>query len=293
MNFKGLETFYWIVRLGTFNAAAEQLRMTQSAVSVRIRELESDLGIALFERRGRGVTVTPQGREIFHHASRIIGELEHIYDSARRDAAISGVVRIGTVGMMTLSWLPAMLGKLQARYPHLLTEIKVDLAPGLVAALRHGDLDVVFVAGPVDGPELRITPLSTVDMVWAASPALIARDVRLSPVELADYPLITLTRDTLLYRQMTDWFSKYRVSPKKMHVCGSVTLLTQLVNEGFAASVMPQKLIHDASPIHALSGIEPMPPIGFHAIVSEVSSNRASKVVIDLASECANEWASG
>ncbi|MGB8416429.1 LysR family transcriptional regulator [Paraburkholderia sp.] len=290
MNFKGIEAFYWIVRLGTFNAAAEQLHMTQSAISVRIRELERDLGVLLFDRAGRGVTVTPQGREIFHHASRIIGELEHIYTSAQRDTEISGVVRIGTVGMMALSWLPAMLRRLQDCYPYLLTEVTVNLASSLITELRHGDLDVAFVVGPIDCPELHVTPLSTVDMVWAASTELIPADINLSASQLAEYPVITLMHDTLLYRQVINWFSKHRVSPTRLHLCDSVTFIHQLVSDGFGASVMPSKLIRGESHVRALTSLEPMPSIEFHAVVSEVSINRASKVVVDFARQCAQEW---
>ena len=59
-----LETLLWIARLGTFRAAAERLNTTQPAISARVREMEEQLGVALFRNEGRGVVLTAKGREL-------------------------------------------------------------------------------------------------------------------------------------------------------------------------------------------------------------------------------------
>jgi DNA-binding transcriptional LysR family regulator len=63
MNFRQLEALYWIVRLGSFHAAARHLKTSQPAISARIREMEQQLGVTLFDRSGRKVRPTPKGHE--------------------------------------------------------------------------------------------------------------------------------------------------------------------------------------------------------------------------------------
>jgi DNA-binding transcriptional LysR family regulator len=63
MNLRQVETFYWAAKLGSFSAAAERMNATQSTVSMRIQEIERDLGVALFDRVQRTARLTPKGRE--------------------------------------------------------------------------------------------------------------------------------------------------------------------------------------------------------------------------------------
>ena len=72
MNLRQLQTFYWVVRLGTFASAAEHLRTTQSTVSARIHELEIDLGVGLFDRTHRAAKLTPKGKELVTYAERFV-----------------------------------------------------------------------------------------------------------------------------------------------------------------------------------------------------------------------------
>ena len=72
MNFKQLETFYWAVKLGSFAAVSERFHATQSAVSMRIQELERELGTSLFDRSQRSVRINVQGRILLPLAEQMI-----------------------------------------------------------------------------------------------------------------------------------------------------------------------------------------------------------------------------
>ena len=102
ITFRQIETFYWIARLGSFSEAAQILNTTQPAVSNRIRELESGLKAKLFARNGRGVTLTPVGRDLLGLAEQLL-ELGHEFLArARTDAGIAGVIRIGAADTIAL-----------------------------------------------------------------------------------------------------------------------------------------------------------------------------------------------
>ena len=94
VNLAALETFFWIVRLGTFHAAATKLNVSQPAVSARIRELEASLGLELFDRVGRSVRPTPQGRKVYEYADRILGEVENLVQQTGAAPAVSGTATL-------------------------------------------------------------------------------------------------------------------------------------------------------------------------------------------------------
>jgi DNA-binding transcriptional LysR family regulator len=74
MNVKQIETFYWVVRLGSFRAAADRLSTTQSTVSMRVMQLEKDIGMALFDRTRRNARLTQKGRALVHRLIRSVHE---------------------------------------------------------------------------------------------------------------------------------------------------------------------------------------------------------------------------
>lgn len=84
MNIRQLETFYGIAQLGTFSVAAERLHTSQANVSARIRELEEELDIALFERIGRRVQLTLKARELLPHASSVVTDAARLRMAAGR-----------------------------------------------------------------------------------------------------------------------------------------------------------------------------------------------------------------
>src|SRR6266508_1890483 len=95
MTLKQLHTFYWVWRLGGFAAAAEHLRTTQSAVSMRIQDLERSLGVTLFDRTQRSARLTAKGQELVKHAEQLITLATHIQHRIADPQALSGTVRLG------------------------------------------------------------------------------------------------------------------------------------------------------------------------------------------------------
>src|ERR1700733_13642963 len=94
-NLVNLETVLWIAKLGTFTAAAQKLCTTQPAISARVRELESALGVALFERMDRGVRLTVQGRAFVATLEPLLGQIQDALVAVEGSGAACGVVRIG------------------------------------------------------------------------------------------------------------------------------------------------------------------------------------------------------
>ena len=239
LNLKQLEAFYWIARLGSFHAAARQLRVAQPSVSARVRELESRLGVALFDRSSRTVHLTPKGRELVAYAGQILalaGEVEQRIGS--RDALI-GRVRFGVTSIPAVTWMPRLMHRLTKAYPGIEAEFTVASSENMRRQLMEGELDLAFLAGPLAEPGLATSSLGRVAMGWLASPSIGLPNRPLGPRELVDLPIITDTRTGSLHALTLDWFRREGVEPRRHHACSSLPTRLQLAAAGLGLAIAP------------------------------------------------------
>lgn len=133
----GLRTFEVAARLGSFTLAAEELRVTQSAVSRMVASLEADLGIPLFERQGPRLTVTPAGIDYQHAIAAALSDLETATQRLRYGEE-GGPIAVSTLHTLAFRWLVPRLQRFEAAHP------------GLSIDISTGDRLVNFATEPVD-----------------------------------------------------------------------------------------------------------------------------------------------
>lgn len=131
LDFRSLETFLWVANLRSFRGAAERLHTTQPAVSMRIAQLEDDLGVKLLERDRRAVSLTEKGQLLLRHAERLIRQRSSLIEAVGDSSTMSGVVRLGVSETIVHTWLPRLIERVNATYPNLEIEIEVDISPNL------------------------------------------------------------------------------------------------------------------------------------------------------------------
>lgn len=137
-----------------FRHAANALDLAQSSVSARVKALEEDLGILLFERHARGVRLTEAGRHFVERIAVGIDQLDHAVKTAGMAAAgESGRLRIGIHALIPHSFLAKLIGQYRKDYPDVEVEIAEGPAREAVVQLRAGRLDVAFVAGTPQPPD--------------------------------------------------------------------------------------------------------------------------------------------
>src|SRR5262249_19451189 len=195
MNLKQLETFFWAAKLGSFSAAADRLNATQSTVSMRIQDLERDFGLTLFDRAQRTARVTDQGRAFLRYAEEVLRLASEMREQLADGATMPGVLRIGVVEMVSVTWLPRFVKAIHQRYPKIAIDIDEALTQDLVEDLNHGNLDLILAAGRVPGYSFSPVSLGLVEFAWMASPSLGVPDKKLTPRELQDWPVIALSRE--------------------------------------------------------------------------------------------------
>src|SRR4051812_13948832 len=154
MELRQLDTFAAVARQGGFTRAAEHLRLAQSAVSAQVRSLEAELGVPLFARTTRRVTLTQAGEVLLARYDRIQSELAGARsDLTELTAVLRGRVTIGATAVLGDFSLPGALGSFHDRYPGVDLSLRSDLIAGLLAALDAGETDLVIGPRHEDLPD--------------------------------------------------------------------------------------------------------------------------------------------
>lgn len=267
MNIQQLETFYWITRLGTFGAAGEHLHTSQATVSSRIRELENELDVMLFDRIGRNVVLTIKGRELLAHAEKVVVDAARLRMAAGTLRVEQGVVRIGIVEMIAMSFLTPIINQLEQRYPGVEVEFDVNLNASLLGKLTRGAIDIAVIGGPVEDIETKFVPVGSMDLVWVGTPEIL-RDLPdyVRPAEIAGLPIISLNRESRTFSVMHAWFAKEIVTPRRVNYCNSLLMMLNIVREGICVCMMPLELVSEDLKSGILRALKPDPmlhPVGF------------------------------
>jgi len=288
MNLRQIETFYWAAKLGSFSAAADRLNATQSTVSMRIQDLERDLGITLFERRRRGARITARGRELLRHAEEVLRIAGEIRERLAGSETMPGVVRIGVVDMISVTWLPRLIKAIHEHYPKLALELDEALTQDLVEDLNHGNLDLILAAGKVPGYNFSPVPLGAVEFAWMASPALGLPDRRLGPRDLQHWPVIALSRESYHHHSIEEWFRSGDARCRRIGTCKSLGVAAALAGAGLGVTLLPPRCYGseiEAGRLQVVAAVPRFPPVEFTATCSVATIQPIAQRIAKLASE--------
>ncbi|WIY52388.1 LysR family transcriptional regulator [Devosia sp. YIM 151766] len=245
-----LEAIVWVDRLGSVSAAAVQLNLTQSSVSLRLKELREALGRPLFSKQGRRLVLNDDGRSVLDHATTIIEHVELLYDRSRPER-ITGSIRFGIVEALSVAALPGIISELETRYPALRVEMTVGTSIDLERQLLAGALDVVIGINLHDDPRLRLSELGVQTAAWYAPPdSELPAIVR--PRDLARFTVLSNPGPSPMYQQTMNWFRSEKLTPRQISVSFSIIIIAHLVAAGSGVAILPTKLVETTFPKGAL-----------------------------------------
>ena len=181
-----LAVFAAVARSGGITRAADLLHTVQSNVTQRIRLLEAELGVPLFLRHSRGVTLTSAGSQLLPYAERIGSLLREARRAAADGSEPRGQIAIGALETATALRLPPVLAVYGQRYPEVDISIETGTSASLLEAVLERRLEAAFVAGPVSHAELLVLPLLQEELVLVTAPRVAGFDdlARQSPLKL-------------------------------------------------------------------------------------------------------------
>ncbi|PWR20589.1 LysR family transcriptional regulator [Zavarzinia compransoris] len=235
-----LRSFLTIVDLGGFSAAARHLNLSQPAVSVQIRELESRLGLRLLERLGKRAFPTAAGLELADHARALLAAGEAALAAMRRHRdGFLGKVRIGT-GRATLTYLlPPVLRALRDQHPNIDVSVLTGTTLQMIEDIAANRIDIGVVTLPARHPGIEVTPIDERELV-AIVPVEAGEPPppHLGPGDLAGRPLVLEDLHSNLTTLALDWLAAGGVRPDPVLTYDSLEAVKAIVGTGLGYSIL-------------------------------------------------------
>lgn len=230
LNLINFETVCCIDRVGTFSAAALRLNASQPAITARVRELEESLGITLFQKRGRRMELTIEGRKLIEDIAPLVARLEEAVFAHTDPSAARGIVRIG-VAPVALRWFPDVVQQLQHDMPQVQYEVDIDVGRSILQKLEAGKLDIALVAGRVEIPEIVTISLCREELRWLMSAAVATwRDGRaLSTREILESaPIWLLPRSSIIFPRALAALQAHNANLQNINTCTSMSGIMEI-----------------------------------------------------------------
>jgi DNA-binding transcriptional LysR family regulator len=294
VDFKSIETFLWVVTLGSFRGAAQRLNTTQPAISQRIAQLEREMGVKLLSREHRMASPTPSGRQLMVYAEKLIGLRSEMMAEVGDRSATRGVMRLGVAETIVHTWLPRLIKSVNTAYPNLSLEIEVDITPNLSARLLAQEIELAFVVGPLSAAGVRNRVLCDYPIGFLASPALGLGNAPLTLHDLAKFPIITFPRKTQPYEIVRSLFNRPDLPPIRLHASASLATVIHMAIEGLGIAVIPTAIVENEladGRLQLLSTDLKISPLTFSASWLASPDTVAVELVADLAGKIAQSSA--
>jgi DNA-binding transcriptional LysR family regulator len=244
MDVADLKTFEAVARHGSMNKAASELHTVQSNVTARIRALEEELGLALFQRHARGVTTTPAGARILPFVERIATLMEEAKIAARDDGVPSGSLTLGGLETTTALRLSPLLTGFARKFP----EVRLVFSAGTTARLLQDvvgcRLEGAFVAGPIDHPELHQEAIFIEELVLVTSPAV--RSVK-DLTKIPDLRTIVFQLGCSYRQRLDALLAGMGIVAAKPLEFGSLDTIVSCVAAGVGVTLLPRGVVMPAS----------------------------------------------
>lgn len=246
LDVRRLQYFLAVAETLHFRKAAEQLNVAQPALSQQIRRLEADLGCQLLTRNRRGVALTPAGQALRESGHRVLVQLSHAEDAARRTAAQQvALLRIGFLNPAAFAVVPRLLQRLRDEHPDLFVVLREGASAQLLEEVRLGQLDVAFVRGPVTHPGVRIDVLRREPLV-AVLPSnhRLARRKRVPLHELAEESFLGFRREAApsLHDAITRLCMDAGFAPAFVLEASEWYTIVSLVAAGLGVAILPESI---------------------------------------------------
>ena len=248
MEINELKAFATVAKTGSFSQAAEQLYLTQPAVSKRVASLELKLGSRLFDRIGRRIGLTEAGRQLLPRARRILLEIDDIGRSISiLSGEISGTLTMGTSHHIGLHRLPPVLRVFSRRYPQVRLDIRFMDSESACRAVERGDLELAIVTLPPGTAEHlkleEIWPDHLQFVVAREHPLALMGSV--TPMDLAGYPAVLPSRGTYTREILETAMEPLNLSLQIGMSTNYLETLKMMVKIGLGWSLLPEVMTRD------------------------------------------------
>ncbi|SFE73394.1 LysR family transcriptional regulator [Alteribacillus iranensis] len=241
-----LEVFVTVAEKENFSRAAEELHMTQPAVSQYIRSFERIMGTKLLERTNKYVRLNKAGEIVYHHAKEILGlytKMHYLIDDLTNNT--SGPLSIGASYTFGEYVLPHVLAKMKESFPFITPSVTIGNTKDIAELVLGHQLDVGIVEGQYEDKNLVIHAFSEDSMCVVASPQHpLSEKEEVSLEDLANETWIIREKGSGTREAAERMFHTYHIKPKKSLEFGSTQLIKESVEAGLGIALLSDWTIH-------------------------------------------------
>ena len=216
MTIAQLETFLKITEAGSFTAASNMLGYAQSTVTTQIKQLEEELNCLLFERLGKNIVLTLEGKRLLIYAQKMLQLEREILLEVPKSEDPTGILRLGVSESLCYNILPHILLEYKKRFPKIVIELQFITHDTFPSMLKQGALDLVYTLNPyIESPELVMLHKKPETLGFYASPEYpLANRNRIKETDLENIPLLLTSHSCNFRLMLIQDLAKYSVTPK-------------------------------------------------------------------------------
>jgi DNA-binding transcriptional LysR family regulator len=252
MDLTQLKAFVTVAREGNLTRAAERLHLTQPAVSLQIKSLQSSLKLQLFTRTPGGMALTDDGAKLLPYAERVMASVNEFRQGVDAlHSTLSGRLAIGTILDPEFIRLGAFLKRLVESYPQLSTQLQHGMSGWVLQQIKAGTLDVGYYLGN-PGKECHFETLTSFSYNVLAPQGWRSRVVGKDWPELARLPWIWSPPESAHNRLLSKIFAQYKLTPNPVALVDQEPSMLDLVKSGVGLALVRESIALREAHAHGL-----------------------------------------
>jgi DNA-binding transcriptional LysR family regulator len=240
MDLKALRIFKAIVDEGGVARAAQRLNYVQSNVSARLKQLEEDLDVALFDRIRGKLVITPRGTLFFRYAERILWLAEEAKAATRGRSTHTGRLKIGYVETAAELFLPALLSRFKRQHPQVDFQLETASASAIVKKLQTREVDVGLLCGSLESSQLQLCRVAEEELVLLTERGIV--DVE-GPLDVRGQTILSFAFDCAYQRILEEWYLNAEVRTGRIVELGSFETILNCVASGVGIAILPESWV--------------------------------------------------
>jgi DNA-binding transcriptional LysR family regulator len=242
VNMRHIRAFLAIAQQGSFTRAAEHLALSQPALTICIRQLEACLGLSMFNRTTRRVSLTFAGREFLPTARRLLSEFEAALSNMQAHAdSQRGRVSVAALPSVAAEWLPPTVSHFARTYPQVSIEITVEDSPGIYRRVRENDVNFGFAGQLKPAPDLAVRKLQAEEIGLVCRPDHPLANLR-SPLRWRDLEgcnFLDSGNDDCVRTVLAQFPNLTQTLTSAQYRTNKAAILVAMIEEGIGVTAMP------------------------------------------------------
>lgn len=261
IDLESLAIFRTVVEEGGVVRAAEKLHRVPSNVTTRIRQLEEFLGVRLFRREGRTLSLSAEGETLLNYALRLLRLADQAVNELRTGKP-QGTFRLGSLESTAGSRLAPILSRYHAENPEVIVELVTGTTGALVNRVMNFEIEAAFVSEPFTAPELEALPVFHEELILITPKEI--QEVRTAK-DLGRTTMIAFAQGCSYRKRLEDWLGTGNVMPERALEFASYQGMIACVAAGTGFAIVPKSV---------LLSLQATEKVNQHPLPKRVSTNR-------------------